>query len=126
MKNTTTFYLYETKTSNKLLAKGIYEGYETNSPSNNTMVVLEGSHMKKRNTLSKSHCISKRRKVESESVIDKEDYYLITEDISFSSPSIAAAVILGRECNGKELWVTEDRVELKHIIPSARKVSKKV
>ena len=118
------FYLYETKKSSTLIASGVYKGYHTNSPTNNTMVVLKGSHMIKGNHLYKTQCISKRKQVESESVSDEGNYYLITEDISFSSPSLAAAVLLGRECNGKKMWVNQDRIELKKLVPSARKLSK--
>ncbi len=41
-------------------------------------------------------------------IVDKGDYYQLTKDISFSSPSTAALFVLGRRSNGRTEWKTKD------------------
>lgn len=119
-KQTPTLYLYDSKKAEKWSASGIYIGVETNSPTNNELVVFKGSVVKKPNKLYKPQCVNKRIEVESLSK-DQGDHYLLEEDVTFSSPSLAAAVMLGKECNGKVLWRTEDGQMLKDIVGSARR-----
>ena len=41
--------------------------------------------------------------------------YGVTSDYEFSSPSAAAAILLGRPSNGNDEWRTETGVKLKDI-----------
>jgi len=42
---------------------------------------------------------------------DAPDFLVFTEDVAFSSPSAAAAVVLGRNTNGRRVWKTADTGE---------------
>ena len=44
-----------------------------------------------------------------------DDKYVFVEDTPFTSPSYAAAVILGRSTNGRDAWKTENGVSLKQL-----------
>ena len=46
---------------------------------------------------------------------DQGQYYEMTQDYTFDSPSTAAGVLLGRSANGREDWKTADRSTLKSI-----------
>lgn len=46
--------------------------------------------------------------VEEGSIEIRDGHGYVTRNIAFSSPSTAGAVIVGRSCNGRESWKTED------------------
>lgn len=48
-----------------------------------------------------------------------EGFYLLTQDYEFSSPSTAAAVVLGASVNGRDWWKTSDGKSLKELEESA-------
>ncbi|WP_081791689.1 DUF4357 domain-containing protein [Sporolactobacillus terrae] len=54
-----------------------------------------------------------RNKLISERAIDKS--YRFTEDRIFSSPSLAAAVVMGRSANGRTEWKTQEGQTLKSV-----------
>ena len=45
----------------------------------------------------------------------QDDHYVFTQDYSFSSPSTAAAVVLGRSANGRVEWKDSSGRTLKSI-----------
>ena len=51
----------------------------------------------------------------SESIIEEQGKYILSEDILFSSPSAAAAVIMGRSANGLLEWKSKSGKTLKDI-----------
>jgi hypothetical protein len=53
--------------------------------------------------------------IESGVLAQKEDYYVFTQDYVFSSPSTAAAVVLGRSANGRTDWKDKNGRTLKQI-----------
>ena len=48
---------------------------------------------------------------------------MLTRDVVFSSPSLAGAVMIGRSCNGRISWVSDDenfgQWEARNIAPVA-------
>ncbi|GEB78415.1 DUF4357 domain-containing protein [Sporolactobacillus inulinus] len=54
-----------------------------------------------------------RNKLISERAIDEG--YRFTEDWIFSSPSLAAAVVMGRNANGRTEWKTQEGQTLKSV-----------
>jgi hypothetical protein len=44
-----------------------------------------------------------------------ENYYRFTQDYSFSSPSTAAAIVMGRSANGRVEWKDKSGKTLKSI-----------
>ena len=44
---------------------------------------------------------------------DKIEYFEFTEDYIFSSPSTAAAIVMGRNANGQKEWKLKDGKTLK-------------
>jgi len=46
-------------------------------------------------------------------LLHKGEYYEVTEDYLFSSPSTAAAIVMGRNANGLEEWKQKDGTTLK-------------
>ena len=57
----------------------------------------------------------RRQLIEERKLIEKDGLLVFTEDIEFSSPSAAAAVIHGGSANGLTAWVTPDGKQLKAI-----------
>ncbi|MBU2429606.1 MAG: DUF4357 domain-containing protein, partial [Proteobacteria bacterium] len=55
------------------------------------------------------------RLIKEEIIEKKDDQYLFVEDYLFSSPSLAAAVIMGRNANGLKEWKTQDGRTLKSV-----------
>ena len=47
--------------------------------------------------------------------VDRGQYYEMTQDYTFSSPSTAAGVLLGRAANGRTEWKTANGHTLKSI-----------
>ena len=46
-------------------------------------------------------------------LVDLGQYYEMTQDYTFNSPSTAAGVLLGRSANGRIEWETDDNRTLK-------------
>ena len=76
-------------------------------------IVLKGSQMRKETRKSCRDLILKRREnlIASGKVVD----YVFAEDVSFSSPSAAAGVILGGDSNGLVCWQNESGILLKQL-----------
>ncbi len=53
--------------------------------------------------------------VNSETIIEEQEKLILSEDILFSSPSAAAAVIMGRSANGLLEWKNQSGKTLKEI-----------
>lgn len=47
------------------------------------------------------------------------DNYIVEEDYSFSSPSLAATVVLGRNTNGRAEWKNRDGKSLNDLAAEA-------
>ena len=52
-------------------------------------------------------------------LVEKDGLYVFSQDYTFSSPSTASGVILGRSDNGRTSWRSEDGVTLKEIQEAA-------
>ena len=80
-----------------------------------SFIVLKGSQMRKETRKSCRDLILKRREelIASGKVTD----YVFVEDVTFSSPSAAAGVILGGDSNGLVCWQNESGVLLMNIPP---------
>ncbi len=63
-------------------------------------------------SLSKS-VINKRQVLIDKGIIDKN--YIFTQDWAFSSPSLAAAIVVGYSINGRIAWKNKDGISLKEI-----------
>src|SRR4029453_2110391 len=73
-------------------------------------VVLKGSTARKQGVESWTSYRSLRDQLVSEGkLIDGSDpaFFVFAEDIAFGSPSAGAAVILGRNTNGRKQWLVE-------------------
>ncbi|WP_066569042.1 GIY-YIG nuclease family protein [Snodgrassella sp. CFCC 13594] len=84
----------------------------------NGVVVLKGSQaaIQERNSArDEQHWVKKLRAglIQSGVLASTGESYLFTEDYEFSSPSAAAAVIVGGNQNGREFWKNSDFVTLK-------------
>ncbi len=80
-------------------------------------VVKAKSQATKRETTSIHRFLANRRRalVEGSVLRDVGDVYEFTDDYAFSSPSVAAGVILGRSTNGRTDWKDADGRTLKRI-----------
>lgn len=109
-------------------AEAIYLGDFTRS--NNQIKVLKGSKITKSDKTYKENTVRSRQNIVStKSLKDKVDYYDLLEDVIFTSPSLAAAVLLGRECNGNKLWKNENDFsinDLKSVTPNNISTKKKI
>lgn len=76
----------------------------------NGIEVQKGSEMNPKETQSLSGSYSNRRKtlIEKGIVVQKGNKLVFNENFEFSSPSTAAALILGYSVNGREAWKTTD------------------
>jgi len=98
----------------KLSSKGITaNGYE----SSKGFVVLEKSQIIKNEATSiRTHLSNLRCSlVEQGVLIDRGDYYELSQDYTFNSASTAAGMVLARSANGRIEWKTEDGRTLKSI-----------
>jgi len=101
----------------KLFCKGpdaSAEGYETADG----FVVLAGALIRKRAAQSRYPSITKRLYAMHEEglLIDENDQqWRLPADHVFSSPSMAADIVLGRSANGRTEWKTADGTTLKEI-----------
>jgi len=92
--------------SKKLTAKGFVSG--------DSFVVLEGSQMSSELRKSCRTWVKTHRDELIESGKVKE--FVFAENVSFSSPSAAAAAIMGGESNGLILWKNDDGKTLKELL----------
>lgn len=77
-------------------------------------LVLKDSIIEQQVQVSMTESLQKRRQYLLDSgVIDSN--YKFVKDYLFTSPSLAAAIVLGRNSNGRTEWKTQDKVTLKDI-----------
>ncbi len=116
-------FLFETPTSKEIIAEGFYLGDNIGTKKNNEMRVFKGARIPIKDKLTKS-IGRKRDSLKLLEYKEENNYYVLTEDGNFTSPSIAAAVILGKECSGTRLWKDENGVDLYTLIntPKAKVV----
>jgi hypothetical protein len=85
----------------------------------NGMVILAGSQavLNERPSSQKyPWALNLRQKLKEDGMLDvKEDHLLFTQDVEFSSPSAAAAVIHGGQANGLTAWKNKDGKTLKDL-----------
>lgn len=100
-----------------LTGKGVKaEGYE----SNEGFVVCKGSQAVLESVPSMATHLGgiydvRQKLIESGVMVPQRDQYVFTQDYSFSSPSTAAAVVLGRSANGRVDWKDRSGRTLKSI-----------
>lgn len=83
-------------------------------------VVLKNSRIASSVTPSMAACLVKfRNSLIENNIINKE--FTFTKDYLFTSPSLAAAVVMGRNANGRAEWKTDKKQSLKKIEESALK-----
>lgn len=77
--------------------------------------MLKGSNMANDTVNSTQNWVIKKREelLEKEIVIEKNDIYIFKKDYLFSSPSTAAAVVMGRNANGLKEWKLKIGMTLK-------------
>lgn len=80
-------------------------------------LVLQNSRISNDYVKSFSKSFIKRRNklVEDESIFKNGDQFVLVEDYLFSSPSTAAAIVMGRNANGLIEWKTKDSRTLKSV-----------
>lgn len=111
----------KTTVAGKLLtigAKGLSaSGYEAGSE----FVVKKGSQVSLNEVKSIDSGSTQRRKAlrENNVLVEKDGHLVFTQDYAFTSPSQAAAVILGRTANGRVEWCDETGRTLKVIQESS-------
>jgi hypothetical protein len=91
----------------------IAQGYEADDG----FVVMHGSMAAKDSSVANESNIFATRKhlIEHGLLVDDVDHYRLTQDYTFTSPSLAAAVMLGRAANGRIEWKDPDGRTLKEI-----------
>lgn len=90
------------------------QGYETADG----FVVMEGALLRRRATESRYPTVTKRvEAMLTEGILEavSDDQFRLTSDYLFSSPSLAADVVLGRSANGRTEWKTADGQTLKEL-----------
>jgi len=87
------------------MAQGIYTG--TFTPSDNEMIVLEGGYLMREDRTNKPNTVRNRQRVVTlKSKPHDGKTRVLIEDVSFTSPALAAAVMLGKEMTGGHVWKT--------------------
>lgn len=90
------------------------QGYETSDG----FVVVEGSLLRRRATESQYPTVRKRVEAMHADnlleIVNETQFRLVTDHL-FTSPSLAADVVLGRSANGRTEWRTSDGITLKAI-----------
>ncbi|QDT21916.1 GIY-YIG nuclease family protein [Gimesia chilikensis] len=98
---------------------------------NATMVETDGAFVVKAGSqanISTSNSISEgwlkiRKKLLEAEVLKKQGKYLVfTEDASFSSPSAASSVVLGRQAPGPVSWLNQDGITYKEVQESPNNI----
>lgn len=95
-------------------SKGISaEGYQADGK----IIVVKGSNAVMENTPSMSSGFANlRRSLAEQGVLEQQgSVYVFTQDYAFASPSTAAAVVMGRNANGRTEWRTVNGVTLKEL-----------
>ncbi len=89
----------------------------------NGFVVLKNSKVALTVTAGISQYIIKLRQdlVKNGVLTEKNGHYIVLEDYSFSSPSLAASVVLGRNTNGRSGWKNKDGQSLNDLAALAVK-----
>jgi hypothetical protein len=84
-------------------------------PTSDGFLVFKGSKAAHiiTNSLGSSLVNNRRKLIDTNVLVDKLDHYEFTEDYIFSSPSTAAAILMGRNANGQTEWRLENGVALK-------------
>jgi len=84
-------------------------------PTSDGFLIFKGSKAAHLITASLSPSLVKNREklIENGSLVDRGDYYEFVEDYIFSSPSLAAAILMGRNANGQTEWKLTDGRSLK-------------
>lgn len=65
--------------------------------------------------LDENHKDQKQELLESSIIDKKANYGVFTQDYEFTSISLAACILRGRECNGRELWKFSNGLSLNDI-----------
>lgn len=112
---------FETPTKKKPSEQDFYfksrgvdaKGYE----SANGFTVREGSRAIKRQTCKAASVVLRVRKqlVKKGILVDKGNFYELTQDYEFNSPSLAGACMVCATCGGRVAWKTKDGRTLKEI-----------
>ena len=115
---------YEVDPSILLICKSSKSSAKAHSCGGNGVKVLEGSKITP--TIAKSfeahnYNTERNRLIENGTIKEVDGDLVFTKDHEFSSPSAAAAVILGHSANGGVEWKTEDGVEL-HTLKEESKI----
>ncbi|NRS88961.1 hypothetical protein HNQ02_001881 [Flavobacterium sp. 7E] len=84
-------------------------------PTSDGFLIFKGSKAAHLITASLSPSLVKGRQklIENGLLVDRGDYYEFVEDYIFSSPSLAAAILMGRNANGQTEWKLTDGRTLK-------------
>ena len=84
-------------------------------PTADGFLVLKNSQISIDMVRSCSPCFvqKKQKLIEQNKVVKDGNAYVFSEDIVFNSPSTAAAVCIGRNTNGREMWKLPDGTTLK-------------
>lgn len=84
-------------------------------PSSEGFVVFKGSKatFKVTNSMSSGFIKLKQKLINEKKLIEKEDVFEFSEDYIFSSPSTAAAIVMGRNANGLTEWKLSSGITLK-------------
>ncbi len=80
-------------------------------------IVMKGSEAKKSlsNSCTETYKNMRRKLIETNILIEKEEKYIFDEDTIFNSPSAASNMVLGRNSNGFTEWVNKEGLTFKEI-----------
>jgi len=84
-------------------------------PSSNGFIVLKGSEMATStvNSMQKSLLNIRKKLIDDKIVINNQEKLVFNQDYEFSSPSTAAAIVMGRNANGLKEWKLKNGKTLK-------------
>ncbi len=101
----------------ELILKGARDATGKGKRTADGFVVFKGSELASSTVPSfpKSFNALRDELLNGESVIEEQEKFILTEDVLFSSPSAAAAVIMGRSANGLVEWKSKSGKTLKEI-----------
>lgn len=100
-KHTPTYYLQD-RTGVKASGKPTSEGF----------AILKGSRITQNIASSLSQSVlNKRQRLIDKGIVDEN--YIFTQDWSFSSPSLAAAIVVGYSINGRSAWKDKNGTSIK-------------
>lgn len=99
-----TIYTLQDRTGIKAIGKPVSDGF----------AILKGSHISPNvaSSLSRS-VIDKRQLLFNKGIVNEE--FTFTQDWVFTSPSLAAAIVVGYSINGRNAWKNKNGVSLKDI-----------